>query len=715
MLDRPRTDPAGFLMALRPNGPWNLTAIIPDGPIASATFTEADKALAWIDARHDSANIYYVVNSAPAPSGAGGRVNKPDVTMVENLHVDIDVDKQDNDLPLDQRKTVARERLEQAANPPTFIIDTGGGLQAIWRLAEPVPATPGNIEWAEGANRWLVEAFGGDHLTTDISRLLRLPGTINHPDERKRSRGRVTAPTRLLSATGELHGREAFGQVARAPRASVTDAEAIACLPLIEEVADIDTLVGRYGLSDRVREIIVDGRAEGETKPHDDSRDKWLFDGCCQMVRAGVPVGVIAGVLLNSEWAISGHVYDHKGRETEVYAMRQALRARAAVLADRRKEIEEMGDIDEQWLEEKRKIDVKLGDDEERIGRLTLVHADRVEMKPLNPLWPGRIYIGKLTTVAGVPDQGKSMVTCDIAARVSRGLAWPDGSGFAPKGTAIFLAAEDDKADTIVPRLAAAGADLTKVKILNSLVISHKDKRQQRTFNIAEDIAELTMLVRRYPDTRVLFIDPTNAFMGTSKENDSFRDSDVRAVLGPLKEWAEEHGVAVVLITHFKKGGTGRALDQVMGSLAFVALARSSWAFLEEKDADGEPTGRKLLAKIKQNITAPVDALACHIEGVELSNGLTAPRIVWEDAVEGNADMIMSGGGGGEKMKVAKAFLLGTLAEGPVKASEVLADAERAGISEKTLNRAKKALGVESVQRDGAWHWEVGETEVPTM
>ena len=143
-------------------------------------------------------------------------MNKPDIAGIENLHVDIDVDKQDNDLSLDQRKTVARERLEQAEHPPTFIIDTGGGLQAVWKLAEPVPAAPENIAWAEGANRWLVEAFGGDHLTTDISRLLRLPGTINHPDERKRSRGRVTAPTRLLSATGELHGREAFGQVARA-------------------------------------------------------------------------------------------------------------------------------------------------------------------------------------------------------------------------------------------------------------------------------------------------------------------------------------------------------------------------------------------------------------------------------------------------------------------------------------------------------------------
>ena len=369
-----------------------------------------------------------------------------------------------------------------------------------------------------------------------------------------------------------------------------------------------------------------------------------------------------------------------------------------------------------EWdFETDRRAWLQLNEAEERIGRLTLVHADRVEMKPLNPLWPGRIYIGKLTTLAGVPDQGKSLVTCDIAARVTRGMAWPDDSGIAPKGTVIFLAAEDDKADTIVPRLAAAGADLSKVKILNSLVLSQKGKsKSRRTFSIAEDIAELTKVIRRYPDTRVLFVDPTNAYMGTSKETDSFRDSDVRAVLGPLKEWAEEHSVAVVLVTHFKKGGTGTALDQVMGSLAFVALSRSSWAFLAEKGSDGEPTGRKLLARIKQNITKPVDALACHIEGVELGNGIAAPKMVWEEEVEGDANMFMSGGGG-EKLSIAKAFLLGTLAEGPVKASEVRADAENSGIAKKTLERAKKELGIGSVQKAGAWYWHVEGTEVPVM
>ena len=690
----------GFLQTLRPAGPWNLTAIVPDGPVHSATFSEPDKTRAWLK-KHANANLYFVINPASKPTGSGGRVNRIDLDHIEFLHADID-------RFVGRSKDSVAEQLDA-----TMIIDSGGGLAALWRLDEPMPVTPENREWAEGANRWLVEQHDGDRQATDISRLLRLPGTINYPNARKKARGRTVVPTRLLSQTGELHPRSAFGQAARPASSGVADKDID--VSVIEEVDDLDALVAQYGLSERVRNIILDGRAPGEEKPNDDSRDQWMFDGCCQMVRAGVPVGVVAGVLLNREWAISGHILDHTGRPTDVYAMRQALRAEALVQAEQQADVEALRAGVSVGRDTEPATTRPLSQDEERIGRLTLVHADRVEMKPLNPLWPGRIYVGKLTTLAGVPDQGKSMVTCDIAARVSRGLAWPDGSGFAPKGTAIFLAAEDDKADTIVPRLAAAGADLTKVKILNSLVISHRDKKVQRTFNIAEDIAELTTLVRRYPDTRVLFIDPTNAFMGTSKENDSFRDSDVRAVLGPLKEWAEEHEVAVVLVTHFKKGGTGRALDQVMGSLAFVALARSSWAFLEEKDAEGEPTGRKLLAKIKQNITAPVDALACHIEGVKLSNGLTAPKIVWEDAVEGNADMIMSGGAGGQKLAAAKAFLLGTLADGPVKASEVRAEAERSGISEKTLNRAKKVMGIESVQRDGAWYWEVGETEMPAM
>lgn len=528
----------GFLEAFAPDGPINLCAMNANtGRVEGATFNDLGAARTWLAQRVDHANLYYTVNPSPHPSGEAGRVRKADIPECHHAHADLDCDKAVDDLTLEQRKAVKLAELEASDHPPTFITDSGGGLQPVWRLEASV-----SIEQVEGINRWLSDTYGGDPGTWNADRLLRLPGTINFPSEKKRERGRVVAPTKLVRSTGELHGVESFGRI-DAP----SKAEADIVLGAPEEV-DIEIL----GLPERLLTIIRDSEVPGEVKPGDNSASGWLFDGVVNMLRHGVMPEQVLCIILDPDLGISTSVLKRPDADQLRYAEHQVRSALATIEGERSADVKLMGDLDPEWLKDNNDDlpePKKLGGDEERIGRLTLVHADRVEMKPLTPLWPGRIYIGKLTTLAGVPDQGKSMVTCDIAARVSRGLAWPDGSGFAPKGTAIFLAAEDDKADTIVPRLAAAGADLTKVKILNSLVISHKDKRQQRTFNIAEDIAELNMLIRRYPDTRFLFIDPTNAFMGTSKENDSFRDSDVRAVLGPLKEWAEEHGVAVVLIT----------------------------------------------------------------------------------------------------------------------------------------------------------------------
>lgn len=352
-------------------------------------------------------------------------------------------------------------------------------------------------------------------------------------------------------------------------------------------------------------------------------------------------------------------------------------------------------DFDDSVLEEVRRHDV---------AGLSFLRADEVEPKPLNPLWPGRMYIGKLTTLAGMPDQGKSVVTCDISARVTRGDEWPDGSGRAPEGSVIILSAEDDPEDTIVPRLMAAGAVMDKVFILNSLVTSKKGRRM---FSIAEDLARLTSFVELHPDVRALIVDPANAYMGTSKEHDSFRDSDVRAVLGPLKEWAEEHQVAVLIITHFKKGGTGRAIDQVMGSLAFTALSRSAWAFIEEKDEDGETTGRKVMAKIKQNITEPVDALAYSLVGVQVTEGIGAPRVQWGKVVRGNADDVMGGSKPrpAEKLEAAVTFLRRELAGGPRLARHMTLLSRENDIAEKTLSRAKDELGVVSERVAGKWVW----------
>lgn len=364
-------------------------------------------------------------------------------------------------------------------------------------------------------------------------------------------------------------------------------------------------------------------------------------------------------------------------------------------------------------------------DDAAPSGGITIIRASDIEAKPLNPLWPGRVYLGKLTTMAGMPEQGKSQIAGDICARVSVGAEWPDGSGRAPLGSAIILAAEDDAADTIIPRLMAAGADMEKIGIMPSMVKTKKNG--QRMVNIATDLDMIEDAIHtKFPDTRVLVIDTINSYLGGT---DSFRDSEVRGALGPLKEWCEKNEIAGLIVTHFRKAGSagqGRAMDQVMGSLAFVGLARSVWCFIPEINAEGEPTGRKLMARIKQNISAPVDALAYKFVGVELGGRISAPKIEWGETVIGAADDLMRTEGrgmSGDKKSTrpsmtaaCQVFLLNELVGGPRLAMEVRKAAIDAGYTEKQVKTAKLKSGIESFKEEGdvRWWWRISPVELPT-
>ena len=131
MLDKseqPDVDTAiAFLKALRPDGPWNLTAIVPDGPVQSASFTDAAKARTWLADRVGKANLHYCPNPASSPSGRGGRVRKDDLDRIEFLHGDFDVDKLPDahelaPLSIAERNEVVAEQMGQF-DAPTLIVD----------------------------------------------------------------------------------------------------------------------------------------------------------------------------------------------------------------------------------------------------------------------------------------------------------------------------------------------------------------------------------------------------------------------------------------------------------------------------------------------------------------------------------------------------------------------------------------------------------------
>jgi putative DNA primase/helicase len=115
---------------------------------------------------------------------------------------------------------------------------------------------------------------------------------------------------------------------------------------------------------------------------------------------------------------------------------------------------------------------------------ITQCAAD-VTPEPVEWLWPGRIAIGKLTLIAGEAGLGKSQLSIAMVAAVTTGGEWPCREGRAPQGTVIILSAEDGAADTVVPRLMAAGADRERIQLVSAV----RDEKSRRSFDLSADLA----------------------------------------------------------------------------------------------------------------------------------------------------------------------------------------------------------------------------------
>lgn len=339
-----------------------------------------------------------------------------------------------------------------------------------------------------------------------------------------------------------------------------------------------------------------------------------------------------------------------------------------------------------------------------KIG-LILTRVSDVEAQEVRWIWPGRIAIGKVTVLAGHPGLGKSQLTADIASKVTTGAAWPNEDGFAPQGLVIMMSCEDDIADTIRPRLEAAGADLTKVEVVEGL---YSAKGERRIFQVKSDMPHLEAALDRAEGVNLVIIDPITAYLNGE---DSHNTGDVRSALAPLQDLAMQRGIAVIVVSHLNKsGGQERAVNAVTGSSAFVALARG--AFLVEKDAD-DPE-RRLLLPIKNNL-ALTPGLAFRIRDKLLPSGIRAPFLEFEEGtVEITADEALSMTNGsartGSAVDAARAFLIRHLQSGSVPASEMEERAKGEGIASKTLRKAREELGIKTRKatgKNGGWTWEL--------
>jgi hypothetical protein len=346
-------------------------------------------------------------------------------------------------------------------------------------------------------------------------------------------------------------------------------------------------------------------------------------------------------------------------------------------------------------------------------GELQSICAANVKMRAIEWLWPDRFAVGKLGIIAGLPDEGKGQILAYIIAMITTSGLWPCDEGRAPKGKVVLLTAEDDVEDTVVPRLVAAGADLSRVEIIRMVVPAGGKK--ERMFSLITDLDMLARKIAAIGNVRLVLIDPISAYMGV-KQIDSFRINDVRSVLAPVVEMAAKLRVAFIGIMHFnKKTDVTSALLRISDSLAYGATARHVYAAID--DAENK---RKLFVKAKNNLAKyDQQSLAYHF-GVkmvgfdeELKKDIWAPYIEWDlrpVVVSANEAMEAASNSKTPRERTsAKKFLEEFLADGPRLQKDVTEAAEAHLISNATLRRAKDDLGViaekEKEVPKGKWRW----------
>src|SRR5450830_5687 len=315
-------------------------------------------------------------------------------------------------------------------------------------------------------------------------------------------------------------------------------------------------------------------------------------------------------------------------------------------------------------------------------------------------LWKDWLPAGKLTILAGAAGTGKTTLALGLGAVITTAGRWPDGTSCACVGNILIWSSEDVADDTLVPRLIASGADLSRCHFIEGIA----QHGESVPFDPSQDIPELHRAVEKIGGVSLLLIDP----IVSAVAGDMHRANDVRRSLQAIVDFAAAYGCAVVGITHFAKGGAGKApQDRVIGSQAFGALARMVLVAAKE-----EGGSRRVLARAKSNIAADDGGVAYSLEVTMIDGRIAATRALWDGVVEGTAREILGGveyeddGAGGERHD-AEQFLRDLLTDGPMSTKQIKIDASGAGYAWRTIERAKRDLGVEASKggmKEG-WQW----------
>lgn len=322
--------------------------------------------------------------------------------------------------------------------------------------------------------------------------------------------------------------------------------------------------------------------------------------------------------------------------------------------------------------------------------------ADKIPIRPIQWIWPHWLPSGKLTILAGTPGAGKTTLALKVAATITAGDNFPDGTPCHADNVVIW-SGEDTAEDVIAPRLVASGADLEKCHIIRATVLNG----ERLPFDPATDIPILDTVITRLGTASLLIVDP----IVSAISSDMHKANEVRRGLQPLVDFAERHNCAILGITHYAKSSLGRSpQERIIGSQAFAAMARMTWGVAADEETD-----KRVLVRVKTNIAPLAGGYEYSLLQTHLSDGIETTRVEWGQPVDGMPCGIL---GAVEEnpcengaQKDAEQFLQNLLADGPLPFKQIEQDADAAGHAERTLKRAKTKLKIKSKKEGAIWFW----------
>jgi len=329
--------------------------------------------------------------------------------------------------------------------------------------------------------------------------------------------------------------------------------------------------------------------------------------------------------------------------------------------------------------------------------KYNLIDLGQVEPKPIDWLWYNKIPSGKLSLLVGDPGAGKSLLSLYMASIITNGKDWPDVKNppGKNKGSVIILTNEDSLDDTVRVRADEMQADCSKIKILEGMLPNDKAE----FFDVRKHIRILEQAIEKTRDVKMIIFDPITAYLGNTEGN---KNISVRAALSPLAALADKHKLAIIGINHLNKDQAKKALYRSMGSVAFTSTARSVW--LVQQDEDDTHMKRRFFSPLKANICKEPTTLAFSINGP-----IGRPKITFEPIpVDTTAEELLADEETKKRYSAinqAKKFLIESLKDGSLPATEIFNEAKENDISEATLNRTKSIIGIVSYKEKNMWYW----------